>query len=83
MDGTKSLIESKQFWGMVLGLAALVCQSFGLTQYTAWLADPATLQKIMTLSGFFGIFLGVFGRFTATKQVVSVLPQKAVADAPK
>ena len=76
MNDTKSLVESKTFWGALLALIAVVATGFGQSTLAAWAGDPATVNTILSGIGTIGAVLAIVGRMTATKQITSVLPQK-------
>lgn len=79
MDATKSLVESRAFWGAVLALIAIVAKAFNVPQLAAWAIDPNTLDAMLTTVGALGTGLAIFGRMIATRQITSVLPQKPPA----
>jgi hypothetical protein len=74
MDQVKSLVASRTFWSALLALVAIVTKAFGLSQYAAWAADPATIDTIMTVVGAAGALGAIVFRSAATKQIATVLP---------
>ena len=75
LTNTKSLIGSKTFWTLLLGLISYVATTYHLTALASWAADPHTLDSILhvvTIASFFGGF--VF-RSTATSVITSIFPK--------
>lgn len=75
MDGTKSLLASRTFWGAVLALIGIVAPAFHLTALASWAGAPATLDTILQVAGIAGGLLAIVGRIGATKTIT--LPTSA------
>ena len=58
MDGTKSILASKTFWGAAIALASTGLQAAGVTDSSGYANDAATI---------IGSVLSIYGRFAATK----------------
>lgn len=60
-DDTKSMFLSKTLWGIVIAFVAQILARKGITLDVAgWTNDIVALA---------GLLLGVYGRFTATKEL--------------
>lgn len=75
MEGTKTLLESKTFWGAALaGLAAIL----KLYHFDFLPADQAAaVDSVMTLIGVGGSLYAIYGRIVATKVILPPSPPKA------
>lgn len=67
MDGVKSLLTSKTFWGAAIaGLSAIA----GLFGYTVVPEDQTALvDNVAGLGGVFGALLAIYGRVKASKKI--------------
>jgi hypothetical protein len=74
MDAIKSLVESKTFWGAIVGLggAALTLQHFTLTPADA----EQAVDCLSTIAGAAGTLFAIYGRVVASKRIGPLLPDR-------
>lgn len=69
MNDTKGLLQSKTFWGAIIGLGALGLNALG---YTVTAQDQTTIiGYVADLGGLVGGVLAIYGRIVATKKIGS------------
>ena len=71
MDGFKSLLTSKTFWG---GMVSIGGMALSVTHYRLSPADAASLTDLLSgIAAGIGGVIAIYGRIAATKKIGTVM----------